>query len=82
MKRRTYQTLQAWMEATQTTTQQLGELAGIDPTHMSKILSRSRRCSLEKAWRLHEITGVPVKNLIRWMKDDRSASFEQTVKTA
>jgi len=63
---RTYATLQAWMEATGTTTKELAGLAGIEYTHMSRLLTHSRRCSLEKAWRLHQVTGVPMENLVRW----------------
>jgi transcriptional regulator with XRE-family HTH domain len=79
--RRPHATLQAWMEATGTTTQQLAALARIDNSHMSRILTRSRRCSLEKAWRLHEVTGVPVENLVRWLKHEPGAKIEQSFKS-
>jgi plasmid maintenance system antidote protein VapI len=78
--RRPFATLQAWMEATGTTTGQLAQLTGIEATHMSKILTHSRRCSLEKALRLHEVTGVPVENLIRWLSAAGRATLEQSFK--
>lgn len=80
-KRRTYPSLQAWMEGTGTNGQKLAKLAGLDPTHLSMILSGSRRCSLEKALRLHEVTGVPVENLVRWLVRDRKSRFERPVKS-
>lgn len=69
-KRRIYETLQEWMEATGTNATKLAELARIDRSHMVMILKRSRRCSYEKALRLSMVTGVPVENLIKWMVCD------------
>jgi transcriptional regulator with XRE-family HTH domain len=71
--RKTYETLQEWMEATGSTRRRLSELSGIDETHLSKLLTRSRRCSYEKAARLSEVTGVPVENLVRWMIRDAAS---------
>lgn len=78
---RTYATIQAWMEATGTTMHQLADLADIEYTCMSRLLTRSRRCSLEKAWRLHQITGVPVENLVRWQSAAKRATLEQSFKS-
>ena len=69
-KKRTYATVQDWMVATGTPVTKLAELARIERSHLQKILTRSRRCSYEKALRLSMVTGVPVENLIRWMADD------------
>jgi plasmid maintenance system antidote protein VapI len=69
MKRRIYTTIQEWQERTGTPTSKLAEMARIDRSHLQKILSRSRRCSYEKALRLSIVTGVPVENLVRWMAD-------------
>lgn len=69
-RRKAYTSLQEWMEGTGTTAARLAAMAGISPPHLSKILSRSRRCSYEKAIRLHEVTGVPVENIVRWMTHD------------
>jgi transcriptional regulator with XRE-family HTH domain len=71
--RKTYPTVQAWMEATNTTGERLAELTGIDRSHLSKLLTGSRRCSYEKAARLSDVTGVPVENLVRWFLRDRRA---------
>jgi transcriptional regulator with XRE-family HTH domain len=73
MRKRTYTSLQDWMERTGTTRRLLAKRAGIDESHLSKILSGSRRCSLEKALRLHEVTTVPVDNLVRWLARDTEA---------
>jgi plasmid maintenance system antidote protein VapI len=73
MKRKPYATVQEWMERTGTSTDKLAKLARIDRSHLSKILSRSRRCSLEKALRLSMVTSVPVETLIRWMADGRDS---------
>lgn len=66
---RTQAPLHDWMERTNTTGTTLGELAGISQPHMSRILARKRRCSLEKALNLARITGVPVENLVQWLSD-------------
>lgn len=76
MKKRTRkppQTLQDWMERTGTSTSALARKAQISQPHMSRILTGSRRCSLEKAIRLFLVTGVPVQNLCRWPVHDHKA---------
>jgi transcriptional regulator with XRE-family HTH domain len=77
MKRRTYDSLQAWMEATGTTADTLSRRTGIGRSHLSRILSRSRRCSFEKAFKLSEVTGVPVENILRWFMGDSQAISER-----
>jgi plasmid maintenance system antidote protein VapI len=79
-RKRQYATLQAWMEATGTNASQLAKMVHITPSHMSKILTRSRRCSIDKAWRLHMITGVPVQNLVKWLSGETRATLERSVK--
>lgn len=77
MKTKTPATLQEWQEKTGTPTWELAQKAGIGVSHMSKILSRSRRCSIEKALRLHRVTGVPIDNLLQWMSSDSESRFER-----
>lgn len=69
-----YATLQAFMEGTSTSGDQLLERANaklrgeqkMSRSLLSMILSGSRRCSGEKAWALHQVTGVPMEELTRW----------------
>ena len=75
-----YTSLQDWMERTGTSQIELSKMSGIAPPHLSKILSRSRRCSLLKALALSRITGVPVENLVKWKGVSRRQPFEQPVK--
>jgi plasmid maintenance system antidote protein VapI len=79
MKRR-YRSLQDWMERTGTNQTKLAKLAGLKTPHLSKILSRSRRCSLDKALRLSRVTGVPVETLVEWGKLPEKQGSEQPVK--
>jgi antitoxin component HigA of HigAB toxin-antitoxin module len=76
MKRREYVSLQDWLERTGTPVQTLAKLAGMDRTHLSRVLSRSRRCSLDAALRLHRVTGVPVEKLVEWGDREKNAKFE------
>lgn len=61
------------MEATGTPIGRLAEFTGIERSHLSKILTGSRRCSYEKADKLSRVTGVPVENLVKWFLRDRDA---------
>ncbi len=69
-----YETLQDYMEGTGTNATRLCELANAKlrgEQRMSRalfgmILSGARRCSGEKAWALHQITGVSMEELTRW----------------
>lgn len=76
MKRRTYDSLQDWLERTGTPVQTLAKLAGMDRTHLSRVLTHSRRCSLDAALRLHKVTGVPVEKLVEWKKSELNAQTE------
>jgi transcriptional regulator with XRE-family HTH domain len=80
--KRPYTSLQDWLERTGTSQVELSKLSGIKPPHLSKILSRSRRCSLEKALRLFYVTGVPVEKLVEWKGVPKRQPFEQLVKKA
>lgn len=82
MKKRTYDTLQAWMEATGTNRRELARLSRINESFLSKILSRSRRCSVLNAWRLSQATGgtVSVENLVKWFINDDGSRSERRVK--
>jgi plasmid maintenance system antidote protein VapI len=75
-KKKPYISLQDWMERTGTTADRLAQLSGLDRTHLSKILSGSRRCSLDKALRLEELTGVPVRTLVDWSRPDVSSQSD------
>ena len=77
---RPYASLQDWLERTGTQQKELAKRAGIKEPQMSRILSRSRRCSLKVALKLHEITGVPVQNLVAWKGVRRRQMFEQALK--
>jgi len=76
------ESLQDWMERTGTNTEALAKLSGIQRPHLSKILSRSRRCSLVKALALSRLTGVPVENLVKWKGVPNRKPFERAVKKA
>jgi transcriptional regulator with XRE-family HTH domain len=80
-KQRIYGSLQEWMEGTGTTADTLSRRTGIGRSHLSRILSRSRRCSFEKAFRLSEATGVPVENILRWFMGDSEAISERVFKS-
>lgn len=77
MRKRPYDSLQDWLERTGTPVQTLARLAGMDRTHLSRVLTHSRRCSLDAALRLHRVTGVPVENLVEWKKSELSAQSER-----
>lgn len=66
------QSLHEWLTATGTTQTALCRLVlvktglAISKGAMCDILRGSRRCSLEKALALAEVTGVPVEKLVEW----------------
>lgn len=68
MKKRQYSSLHEWLDRTGTPQYVLAEKAGLTQGALSSLLRGSRRCSLMKAVKLEEITGVPVKNLVEWPK--------------
>jgi transcriptional regulator with XRE-family HTH domain len=81
MPKRPYASLQDWLERTGTPQITLARLAKISPAYLSRILSRSRRCSVEKALKLSSVTGVPVEKLVEWGKSRRPAIPEQAFKS-
>lgn len=79
-KRRDYTSLQDWMERTGHNQAYLLKLVNerttvqLSKEHLSKILSGSRRCSIEKALALSLVTSVPVERLTRWPSVAREAT--------
>lgn len=80
--KRKYDSLSDWLERTNTPQYVLAKLAKVGPSHLSYILSGSKRCSLEKAMRLSRVTGVPVENICRWPNVDPRERFERALKKA
>ena len=64
--RRAFPTVQAWMDATGTNQQQLARELGISDAHLSNVLRRSRRCSLQLAVKLSQVTNVPIETIAAW----------------
>lgn len=64
--RRAYRTVQDWMVATGTNQARLAKLVGCSEPHLSNILSKSRRCSLDVALKLSRITNVPIETIAEW----------------
>jgi plasmid maintenance system antidote protein VapI len=67
-KRPVYKSLHEWLDRTGTPQYKLAEWTGISEPALSMLLRGSRRCSLVKALRLSEFTGVPVEKLVEWPK--------------
>lgn len=65
-KRRRYRSVQDWMMATGTNNVTLARRLGIKESHMSNVLKKSRRCSLDVAVKMHKITGVPIETIAEW----------------
>lgn len=65
-QKRPYTSLHEWLDRTGTPQRVLAKRAGMTDSHLSMLLRGSRRCSLVKAIKLEDITGVPVRNLVRW----------------
>jgi plasmid maintenance system antidote protein VapI len=76
-KRKPYGSLQEWLDRTGTPQYVLARMAGMTEAHLSMLLRGSRRCSIQKAVKLEEVTGVPVKNLVRWPKYTDSPTSER-----
>ena len=72
MPKQGYTTLVDYMERTGTNARRLLEKANaklrrpISAPLFSMILRGSRRMSAENAWALHQVTGVPMDELMRW----------------
>lgn len=77
---RAYESLNDWMEAKGVNGRQLLQMLRerygrqLSEGHLSNILKGSRRCSLQLALDLNEITGVPVRAIARWprVRDSRT----------
>lgn len=69
------------MEQMGVRTDLLARIAGIDRTHLGRILQHSARCSLDAAFRLSTITNVPVENLVQWDRNAKDAQSNQPEKT-
>ena len=65
-KRKSYRSLHDWLDRTGTPQYVLARMAGMSEPALSMLLRGSRRCSLVRALRLAEVTGVSVENLVRW----------------
>jgi transcriptional regulator with XRE-family HTH domain len=64
--KRAYRSLHEYLDRTGTQQQVLARRARMPESLLSMILRGSRRCSLENALRLAELTGVPVERLTKW----------------
>lgn len=73
-RKRTYDTIQDWMEATGTNTTELARLIGCKKSHMSLVLRKSRRCSLDLALRLSKVTGVSIETIAEWPSEYRKSA--------
>lgn len=67
--RRAYASVQDWMASTGTNQQRLASELGISVSHLSNILSKSRRCSLFLALKISKRTNVPIESLVEWPAD-------------
>lgn len=65
-RKRIYPSVQAWKEATGTNSARLAKLVGCKPAHLSNVLSKSRRCSVELALKISKITNVPLEAIVEW----------------
>jgi len=54
------------MVATGTNQRALAAKVGCKQSHLSNVLSKSRRCSLYLALRLMQVTNVPIENIAAW----------------
>jgi len=57
--------VQDWQVHTGVNVTTLAKMVGVDRTHLTRVLSGSRQCSLAVALRLQRVTGVPVENLVQ-----------------
>jgi plasmid maintenance system antidote protein VapI len=74
-RKRTYRSLHEWLDRTGTPQYVLARRAKITDSTLSMLLRGSRRCSLDVALRLGEITGVPVEKLVEWPKFQPTATM-------
>lgn len=80
-----YKTLVEYMERTGTSANRLLERVNkrlrrpLSPQLLSMIRSGSRRCSAENAWALHQATGVPMDELMRWPRYTESDKADMAV---
>jgi len=65
-KQRAYPSVQAWMVATGTNQRELARRIGCKQSHLSNVLSKSRRCSLVLAMKLSHHTNVPIESIVGW----------------
>lgn len=61
-----YKSVRAWQEATGTNNVRLAKALGCTESHLSNVLSKSRRCSLALALKLSKITNVPIETIAEW----------------
>jgi antitoxin component HigA of HigAB toxin-antitoxin module len=64
--KRPYRTVQEWMAATGTNQCALARRVGCKQSHLSNVLSKSRRCSLYLALKLSQVTNVPIESIAGW----------------
>lgn len=65
MKKRTPATLTEYLESTEMTQTALAEKLGIAPSFISQIISGHKQPSLDVAARIEDMTGVPMRALLR-----------------
>jgi transcriptional regulator with XRE-family HTH domain len=64
VKRITYRSLRAYLDATHTTQEQLAQRIGVSQAHLSMLLSGQRKPSVELALLIERETGVSVRDLV------------------
>ena len=69
--RRAYPTVHAWMEATGHSQYELAQQLGICDSHLSNILSKTRKPSLDVALKLSRMTNVPIESIVTMPADFR-----------
>lgn len=62
--KRAYPTVQAWMDATGTSQQDLAKVLGISQSHLCNIIRKNRKASAILALRISRVTNVPIETLI------------------
>ena len=78
--RRAFPSVQAWMDFTGTTQEELAEIAGISQSHLCNVLRGNRSCSASVALRLSKITNVPVETIIEASPVVRAAELAESAK--
>jgi transcriptional regulator with XRE-family HTH domain len=61
--KRAYPTLQAWMDATNTSQPELAKVLGISQSHLCNVLRGNRRASLNLTLKLAHLTNVPIESI-------------------